>query len=68
MGRVRILDAVARSIGLTHVSFPPGIKKVRGHELDRVYVRGGTVGNQKVFVNPGASDHSMLSFGLMLGG
>src|SRR5215212_1167982 len=42
-GRVRILENVARSIGLTHVRFPPGIKSVRGHELDRVYVRGGEV-------------------------
>jgi endonuclease/exonuclease/phosphatase (EEP) superfamily protein YafD len=61
-GRVRILEAVARSIGLTHVKFPAGIKKVRGHELDRVYVRGGTVTEQRVFTNHGASDHSMLSF------
>lgn len=66
-GRVRILDAVAQSIGLTHVTFPAGIKKVRGHELDRVYVRGGLVANQRVFVNLGASDHSMLSFRLVLG-
>lgn len=66
-GRVRILDAVARSIRLTRVPFPAGIKKVRGHELDRVYVRGGSVANQNVFVNLDASDHSMLSFKLMLG-
>jgi endonuclease/exonuclease/phosphatase (EEP) superfamily protein YafD len=61
-GRVRILEAVARSIGLMHVAFPRGIKTVRGHELDRVYVRGGDVSHQRVFVNAGASDHSMLSF------
>ncbi len=61
-GRVRILESVAESIGLTHVRFPPGIKAVRGHELDRVYVRGGHVVQQRVFVNDGASDHSMLSF------
>jgi endonuclease/exonuclease/phosphatase (EEP) superfamily protein YafD len=61
-GRVRILEAVARSIGLTHVRFPTGIKAVRGHELDRVYVRGGEAVHQRVFVNEGASDHSMLSF------
>jgi endonuclease/exonuclease/phosphatase (EEP) superfamily protein YafD len=67
-GRVRILEAVAKSIGLTHVRFPEGIKKVRGHELDRVYVRGGDVVNQRVFVNLGASDHSLLSFKLVLGG
>lgn len=61
-GRVRILEAVAQSIGLTHVHFPPGIKSVRGHELDRVYIRGGQAVQQRVFVNAGASDHSMLSF------
>jgi endonuclease/exonuclease/phosphatase (EEP) superfamily protein YafD len=61
-GRVRILDAVARSIGLTHVKFPAGIKTVRGHELDRVYVRGGEAVQQRVFANAGASDHSMLTF------
>jgi endonuclease/exonuclease/phosphatase (EEP) superfamily protein YafD len=65
-GRVRILEAVAHSIGLTHVKFPSGIKKVRGHELDRVYVRGGNVINQRVFVNQGASDHSLLSFALVI--
>ena len=61
-GRVRILEAVARSIGLTHIPFPPGIKAVRGHELDRVYVRGGSAALQQVLVNAAASDHSMLSF------
>jgi len=61
-GRVRILDAVAHSIGLTQIQFPRGIKAVRGHELDRVYVRGGEAARQNVFVNPAASDHSMLSF------
>ena len=66
-GRVRILEAVARSIGLTHVRFPPGIKTVRGHELDRVYVRGGAVVDQRVFAQHDASDHSMLSFKLIIG-
>lgn len=61
-GRIRILEAVARNIGLSHVRFPPGIKSVRGHELDRVYVRGGRAIEQHVLVNNGASDHSMLSF------
>lgn len=61
-GRVRILEAVARSIGLKHIAFPPGIKAVRGHELDRVYVRGGSAARQDVLVNGAASDHSMLSF------
>lgn len=61
-GRIRILEAVARSIGLTHVRFPAGIKSVRGHELDRVYVRGGAAVDQRVFTDPEASDHSMLSF------
>lgn len=61
-GRVRILDAVARAINLTHVAFPRGIKSVSGHELDRVYVRGGTVARQQVFRNAAASDHSLLSF------
>jgi endonuclease/exonuclease/phosphatase (EEP) superfamily protein YafD len=61
-GRVRILEAVARSIGLTHISFPAGIKAVSGHELDRVYVRGGAAVRQCVFVNRAASDHSLLSF------
>lgn len=65
-GRVRILDAVARSVGLTHIPFPAGIKTVRGHELDRVYVRGGAAVDQRVVVNAGASDHSMLSFKFML--
>jgi len=61
-GRVRILDAVAQSIGLAQIRFPAGIRTVRGHELDRVYVRGGEAMQQNVFVNPAASDHSMLSF------
>jgi hypothetical protein len=61
-GRVRILEAVAKSIGLTHVRFPPGIKNVRGHELDRVYVRGGDVIEQRVVGSSAASDHSMLAF------
>ena len=61
-GRVRILESVARRIGLKHVRFPTGIKSVSGHELDRVYVRGGEALRQRVFTNPAASDHSMLSF------
>jgi endonuclease/exonuclease/phosphatase (EEP) superfamily protein YafD len=61
-GRVRILEGVARSINLTHIRFPPGIKAVSGHELDRVYVRGGEVVQQRVLTNSAASDHSMLSF------
>ena len=65
-GRVRILEAVAQSIGLKHVKFPTGIKAVRGHELDRVYIRGGEVIQPRVFANPEASDHSMLSFKLAL--
>jgi endonuclease/exonuclease/phosphatase (EEP) superfamily protein YafD len=65
-GRVRILEGLARSIGLTHVAFPRGIKTISGHELDRVYVRGGQALAQRVFVNSGASDHSMLAFKLIL--
>ncbi len=65
-GRVRILEALAGSIGLTRIRFPPGIKTVRGHELDRVYMRGGEAMSQRVFINRDASDHSMLSFRLIL--
>ena len=61
-GRVRILEAVARGLGLKRVHFPTGIKSVRGHELDRVYMRGGEALGQRVLVNHAASDHSMLSF------
>jgi endonuclease/exonuclease/phosphatase (EEP) superfamily protein YafD len=61
-GRVRILEAVVRRIGLTHVRFPLGIKTVGRHELDRVYVRGGDVSLQKVIADAAASDHSLLSF------
>ena len=61
-GRVRILEAVARRVGLTHLTFPAGIKAVGRHELDRVYVRGGEALDQHVFVNRAASDHSLLSF------
>ncbi|HEU5015177.1 MAG TPA: endonuclease/exonuclease/phosphatase family protein [Roseiflexaceae bacterium] len=61
-GRVRILDSVARSIGLTHVRFPPGIKTVGRHELDRVYVRGGSAVRQHVVADAAASDHSLLAF------
>ena len=65
-GRVRILEAVTRSIGLAHIPFPDGIKTVRGHQLDRVYVRGADAVHQRVIVNRGASDHSMLSFKLII--
>jgi endonuclease/exonuclease/phosphatase (EEP) superfamily protein YafD len=61
-GRVRILETVARRLGLTHISFPRGIKTIRGHELDRVYVRGGEALKQRVVVDAAASDHSMLTF------
>jgi endonuclease/exonuclease/phosphatase (EEP) superfamily protein YafD len=61
-GRVRILEAVAERIGLRRVRFPGGVKMVRGHELDRVYVRGGEAVEQRVLVNHAASDHSMLAF------
>lgn len=61
-GRVRILEAVARSIGLKHITFPDGVKTIRGHQLDRVYARGGDAVQQRVVVDEGASDHSMLSF------
>jgi endonuclease/exonuclease/phosphatase (EEP) superfamily protein YafD len=66
-GRVRILEAVAHRIGLTHVRFPEGIKSVGRHELDRVYVRGGGARQQRVFVDPAASDHSLLGFQFVLG-
>jgi endonuclease/exonuclease/phosphatase (EEP) superfamily protein YafD len=65
-GRVRILEAVARSIGLTRIQFPPGVKTFRSHELDRVYVRGGDVREPRVVVDRLASDHSMLAFQLVL--
>jgi endonuclease/exonuclease/phosphatase (EEP) superfamily protein YafD len=65
-GRVRMLDAVAAKAGLSRVTFPRGIKTVRGHELDRVYVRGGEVGGQRIVANSAASDHSMLLFELTL--
>jgi endonuclease/exonuclease/phosphatase (EEP) superfamily protein YafD len=65
-GRVRILEALAHSINLTHIRFPPGIKAVRGHELDRVYVRGGAATQQRVLANAAASDHSMLAFTLTI--
>lgn len=65
-GRVRILDSVARSIGLSHVRFPRGIKTVAGHELDRVYVRGGETAGQRVVVDAAASDHSMMIFQLII--
>ena len=61
-GRVRILESVARRIGLAQIRFPPGIKTVGRHELDRVYARGGAAVRPRVFVNHAASDHSMLSF------
>ncbi|HMQ29606.1 MAG TPA: endonuclease/exonuclease/phosphatase family protein [Chloroflexaceae bacterium] len=61
-GRVRILERVAHKVGLSHVRFPRGIKAVRGHELDRVYVRGGATARERVVVNRAASDHSMLMF------
>jgi endonuclease/exonuclease/phosphatase (EEP) superfamily protein YafD len=66
-GRVEILEAVARTIGLSHVRFPQGIKTVRGHELDRVYVRGGAAVEPRVFVNAAASDHNMLAFQFIIG-
>jgi endonuclease/exonuclease/phosphatase (EEP) superfamily protein YafD len=65
-GRVRILEMVAQNLALTRVKFPVGVKSVRGYELDRVYVRGGEVTNQRVLVDPAASDHNMLAFQLVL--
>jgi endonuclease/exonuclease/phosphatase (EEP) superfamily protein YafD len=61
-GRVRILEALVRRIGLMHIRFPGGIKRVGRHELDRVYVRGGDVARQRVIVDPAASDHGLLAF------
>jgi endonuclease/exonuclease/phosphatase (EEP) superfamily protein YafD len=66
-GRVRILEAVVRRIGLTHIRFPSGIKAVGRHELDRVYVRGGAVTQPRVIVNAAASDHNMLAFRCTIG-
>lgn len=66
-GRVRILEDVAHKVGLSHVRFPRGIKAVRGHELDRVYVRGGAATGQRVVANRAASDHSMLMFQFSIG-
>jgi endonuclease/exonuclease/phosphatase (EEP) superfamily protein YafD len=65
-GRVRILEEVARANQLQRVRFPHGVKAVRGHELDRVYVRGGVWANTSVVRDSGASDHSMLRFTLTL--
>jgi endonuclease/exonuclease/phosphatase (EEP) superfamily protein YafD len=61
-GRVRILEEVAARLALRRVRFPEGVKSVRGHELDRVYVRGGDAVEPRVLNNPAASDHSMLAF------
>ena len=61
-GRVRILDAVADRIGLRQIHFPRGIKTFGRHELDRVYVRGGVVAQQRVIVDRAASDHNLLAF------
>lgn len=61
-GRVRILEAVARRLGLVHIRFPTGIKAIGRHELDRVYVRGGVVEQQRVIMDRAASDHSLLAF------
>jgi endonuclease/exonuclease/phosphatase (EEP) superfamily protein YafD len=66
-GRVRILEAVASRIGLRRVAFPAGVKTVGGHELDRVYIRGGEATDQRVFRNQDASDHSLLSFKFWIG-
>ena len=65
-GRVRILERVARDSGLYHVRFPRGIKAIRGHELDRVYVRGGSTSDAQVLIDATASDHNMLTFQLTL--
>lgn len=65
-GRVRILEELAGTLGLQAVRFPPGVKTFRGHELDRVYVRGGEVRQPRVVVDRLASDHSMLAFQLVL--
>lgn len=65
-GRVRILEHVAGSLGLQAVRFPPGVKTFRGHELDRVYVRGGAVHRPRVISDRLASDHGMLVFQFVL--
>jgi endonuclease/exonuclease/phosphatase family metal-dependent hydrolase len=65
-GRVQILEDVAHKIGLRRVIFPEGVKSVRGHQLDRVYIRGGEARTPRVFRNYEASDHSLLSFELVL--
>jgi endonuclease/exonuclease/phosphatase (EEP) superfamily protein YafD len=65
-GRVRILEKVASANGLQRVRFPRGVKAVQGHELDRVYVRGGVTSEARVLRDTGASDHSMLRFTLTL--
>lgn len=65
-GRVRILESITHRIGLQRIAFPTGIKSVRGHELDRVYVRGGVAQEQRVVTNAAASDHSMLAFQFVL--
>jgi endonuclease/exonuclease/phosphatase (EEP) superfamily protein YafD len=61
-GREKILDDLATELRLTRIAFPKGIKHVRGHQLDRVYTRGGKVRAPAVVVNSHASDHSLLSF------
>lgn len=61
-GRVRILEALAQRIGLMQIRFPVGIKRIGRHELDRVYVRGGVVAQQRVIFDRAASDHGLLAF------
>ncbi|MDQ3099292.1 MAG: endonuclease/exonuclease/phosphatase family protein [bacterium] len=61
-GREKILDTMAEELHLTRVNFPKGIKHVGGHQLDRVYIRGGSTQNVSVIVNTRASDHALLSF------
>ncbi len=61
-GREKILDTLADELHLTRIHFPKGIKHVGGHQLDRVYVRGGAANNCTVAVNSQASDHALLAF------
>ncbi len=59
-GREKILDDMSKEFELTRIVFPKGIKHLGGHQLDRVYTRGGKVEQANVLVNRRASDHALL--------
>lgn len=65
-GREKILDLVSSELKLTRIHFPKGIKHLGGHQLDRVYVRGGSVSSPEVIPNSRASDHALIKFDFTL--